>query len=74
MPHTTASDVQPRTPITSANDLLTARDVVAMLGVTTRRSPSGKPRNEAVPVSIVRLVVPLRLACGMHTRTAPDTP
>jgi predicted DNA-binding transcriptional regulator AlpA len=35
MQHTTASDLRHATPIPSPNDLLTARDVAAMLGVTT---------------------------------------
>jgi excisionase family DNA binding protein len=35
MPHATASDEQPAIPIPSPNDLLTARDVATMLGVTT---------------------------------------
>jgi excisionase family DNA binding protein len=35
MHHATASDAQHATPIPSPNDLLTARDVAAMLGVTT---------------------------------------
>jgi hypothetical protein len=35
MHHATASDAQHATPIPSPNDLLTARDVTTMLGVTT---------------------------------------